>query len=72
MPCKEICHRYKATKPPISLTRYGTGQKRCTLCDVFMEWDDKQCPCCGRNLRTKPKGTIRRNELMILNKVKRI
>jgi len=64
MSCKGICHRYKATKPPIPLTRYGTGQKRCTYCDVFMEWNGTHCPCCCRALRVKPKKLKNKQQLM--------
>ncbi|WP_316505628.1 hypothetical protein [Nitrosopumilus sp.] len=72
MPCNGICYRYKVTKPPMPNTRYGVGQKRCTACDIFTDWDGRRCPCCSGMLRTKPKGTARRRELMIVNKIKRM
>lgn len=72
MVCKGICVRYKANKPFGKNSRYGRGQKRCTVCDIFINWDGKNCPCCSFVLRTKPKGTQTRQKLMILQQVKRI
>jgi len=72
MSCKGICPRYKATKPPLPDTRYAMGQKRCNACDIFIQWDGSHCPCCGGFLRTKPRGTVDRQQLMIVQKVKRI
>ena len=57
MPCNGTCHRYKAAKPPIPQSRYGMGQKRCTHCDIFTEWEELRYPCCSGTLRTKPKST---------------
>lgn len=54
MVCKGICHRYKA--PWISQTlRYANGQKKCVICDVFVQYDGLFCPCCSRRLRNKPR-----------------
>ena len=71
MVCKGICKRYKAIKPSGKITRYGVGQKRCSVCDLFVEWDGNNCPCCGINLRTRPKGTKTREKLLIIRDVKR-
>jgi hypothetical protein len=38
------------------LGRYANGQKRCQICDIFMEWDGLWCPCCGYRLRTRPRS----------------
>ncbi|MGB6532199.1 MAG: hypothetical protein WBF33_29185, partial [Candidatus Nitrosopolaris sp.] len=43
-------------RKPVSLGRYATGQKRCQVCEVFLEWDGLFCPCCGNRLRTKPRN----------------
>ena len=72
MPCKGICHRYKAIKPALPDTRYGIGQKRCNSCNIFINWDGRSCPCCGKLLRTKPRGTKTRAQLMVAQQVKRI
>jgi len=69
MSCKGICHRYKATKPSILLTIYGTWQKRCTFCDVFMQWDGT---CCCHALRVKPKKLKNKQQLMITQQVRMI
>ncbi|MGI9566475.1 MAG: hypothetical protein ACR2LL_05620 [Nitrosopumilus sp.] len=48
------------------------GQKRCSQCEIFINWEGKHCPCCGYVLRTKPKGTQTRHRLMIVQQAKRI
>ena len=68
---KGICTRYSAKKPGMN-GRYATGQKRCSQCEIFINWDGKHCPCCGYVLRTKPKGTQTRHRLMMVQQVKRI
>jgi hypothetical protein len=72
MPCKGICHKYKAIKPALPDTRYGIGQKWCNLCDVFINWDKNKCPCCGLMLRTRPRDTKSREQLRIIQQIKRI
>ena len=72
MVCKGICYRYKASKPFEIKSRYESGQKRCSTCEIFVIWNGKHCPCCGFVLRIKPKGTQTRNKLMALQQVKRI
>lgn len=37
MTCKELCIQHKAKKKG-TLSRYGNGQKRCQICDIFMNW----------------------------------
>lgn len=54
MPCRNICPRYKATKPAKG-GRYQAGQIRCQHCAIFIWWDGLYCPCCQRKLRTKPR-----------------
>jgi len=54
MVCKGICCRYKA-KCNFKRFRYNNGQKRCNVCELFIIWDGKYCPCCGMCLRTRPK-----------------
>ena len=50
MTCKELCIHHKA------LGRYATGNKRCKICEIFIEWDGVFCPCCGHKLRTRPRN----------------
>ena len=45
MGCKNICTRYKATKHRRS-SYYAQGYKRCSMCEIFIEWDGTRCPCC--------------------------
>ncbi len=35
-------------------SRYTEGQKRCSVCEIFIRWDgDPYCPCCNYKLRTR-------------------
>ena len=67
MVCKGICSRYKAIKPAKN-GRYEAGQKRCSICAIFLNWEGSHCPCCGYALRTKPKETTARHRLLLLVK----
>lgn len=55
MACRKNCLQYKAQRPP-NARRYGSGQKRCQVCDIFLKWDGLFCPCCGNRLRVKPRN----------------
>lgn len=56
MSCRGICIRYKVRKPPFRQGRYVTGQKRCQICETFLEWNGLRCPCCSYRLRLKPRN----------------
>jgi hypothetical protein len=62
MVCKGICVRHKALKP-VGIGRYSAGQKRCQICETFLNWDGLWCPCCGYRLRTKPRNLKLKTEL---------
>ena len=71
MTCKGTCIDHKGSG------RYATGNKRCQICDLFMEWDGVFCPCCGSRLRTRPrniedKTRLRKQKKMQEAKIKRI
>jgi hypothetical protein len=55
MVCKSICIRHRAQKP-VGSGCYSIGQKRCQICETFIQWDGLWCPCCGYRLRTKPRN----------------
>ena len=55
MTCKGICSRYKAQKP-VGTGRYASGQRRCQICEIFINWEGLWCPCCGYRLRTNPRN----------------
>jgi hypothetical protein len=63
MSCKGICIRHKAQKP-IGSSRYAIGQKRCQICEIFIQWDGLWCPCCRNNVRTKPRAPLLRAKLL--------
>ena len=62
MVCKGICVIHKALKP-VGIGRYSTGQKRCQICETFLNWDGLWCPCCGYRLRTRPRNLKLKTEL---------
>jgi len=55
MSCRGVCNRWKANKP-VYLGRYVNGQKRCQVCEAWLNYDGNNCPCCGIKLRTKPRS----------------
>jgi len=62
--CREICIKYGAKNLfPKEIGRYESGQKRCTSCETYINWDGNHCPCCGHFLRTKPRNSRGRNIL---------
>lgn len=55
MTCKGICTRYQAPKQN-GVSRYGSGQKRCQICEIFVKMEGLWCVCCGYRLRTNPRN----------------
>ena len=55
MVCKGICLRHKAIRP-LNGHRYLIGQKRCQVCQIFIDWEGIFCPCCGYKLRITPRN----------------
>ncbi|RPJ24788.1 MAG: hypothetical protein EHM25_14105 [Nitrosopumilales archaeon] len=55
MTCKNVCEKFKSTKS-LRGSYYAEGNKRCQVCEVFIKWNGKNCPCCRSNLRTKPRN----------------
>ncbi|MBT5842752.1 MAG: hypothetical protein HOH78_04120 [Thaumarchaeota archaeon] len=53
--CKGMCNRLEIERIPNG-SKYELGQKRCTLCSLFMTVSGFRCPCCSALLRTKPRG----------------
>jgi len=61
MSCNGItCTQHKATKP-VRIGRYASGQKRCQICAIFINWEGLWCPCCNYKLRTKPRKVLFKN-----------
>jgi len=63
--CKGICEKFKATKNFEIKGRYESGQKRCKVCGIFLNYDNVRCPCCSSRLRSNPRSTKLRNYLRI-------
>lgn len=54
MSCNGVCSRYRAKRNHNIPSRYMEGQKRCTVCEIFIEWNENShCPCCNYKLRTR-------------------
>jgi len=56
MGCKGFCSEYKAPRSKTG-RRYVEGQKRCQVCEVFLQCEGLYCPCCGYQLRSKPRNS---------------
>jgi len=64
MSCKGVCQHHKPNWASQTL-RYANGQKRCNVCEIFVNWDGRFCPCCGMCLRTRPKISRYRQRCII-------
>ncbi len=53
--CKGVCIEYIGPRMQNG-KKYGSGQKRCSYCELFILTDEVRCPCCGVILRTKSRG----------------
>jgi len=62
MTCKGVCVRHKASKPR-GIGRYASGQRRCQICELYMNWEGLWCPCCGYRLRSKPRNVTYKERL---------
>lgn len=69
--CKGECERYKVSKIN-GIGRYSLGLKRCNVCEIFVNWVGQRCPCCGNTLRTNPRKTRLKENLMVIRNTKRI
>ncbi|QDI89511.1 hypothetical protein Nisw_08235 [Candidatus Nitrosopumilus sp. SW] len=56
--CKGVCEDFRGESIPNG-SRYNYGQKRCSLCSLFLTVPSVRCPCCGAVLRTNPRGKRR-------------
>ena len=49
--CKEICKGYSSIRDGQHGTRYDNGAVFCKHCNIFMKYEGKYCPCCGKCVR---------------------
>lgn len=61
--CRSICKKYQAEKPMRQCSIYSYA-KRCTVCEIMIKDTFDRCPCCKNRLRSKPKYTIRKENLI--------
>jgi len=45
---------------------------RCRVCDKFMKWEGKFCPCCGYPISRKPRAGKSQRALLARKNTKRI
>jgi hypothetical protein len=65
MHCKGICSQYAVKKPIEKKTgRYESGHKRCSVCEIYIVWPERNCPCCGIALRAKPRNAKGRDKIV--------
>ena len=69
--CRGICPRYKAKRSE-RIGYYRMGFKRCNICELFMKWDGTFCPCCGYQLRMKPRDRMLKDKLREVSPIIRI
>ncbi len=62
MGCKGICHKYKAIRTERG--HYQAGHKRCQVCEIFIKTEGIFCPCCGYRVRTKPRNSHDKKNLL--------
>lgn len=55
MSCRGLCKRHPRFVPTKKID-YAKGMKVCTICDtaIFVDMPGNKCPCCNKNLRTRP------------------
>lgn len=49
--CNNLCLNFKAKRKSNGEERYGSGQKYCPNCCIYIQYDDYRCPCCRVRLR---------------------
>ena len=52
MGCNGRCEPYRFI-PGKDRLFYAKGAKRCSSCELFIDWEGQYCPCSGRKLRIK-------------------
>ena len=53
--CRGVCYRYKPEKRKKGSLRYILGNKRCNVCQAWIDWEGRRCPYCSNLLRTRPR-----------------
>ena len=68
--CKGVCTRDFTTK---KVCRGDKGDfKRCSRCEVYIEWLGTYCPCCGVRLKHSPRNNIARKNYREQQSIKNI
>ena len=58
--CKNRCVLFKAKRPSTG-GRYGAGQYRCQICEIYLTGEGVEknhCKCCNYKIRTKPRNSM--------------
>jgi len=67
--CKGICTKYVAKKMPQGIGRYQSGQKLCSICEVYINWKGTVCPCCSTQLRVKRRSTTGKKPRRVVKRI---
>lgn len=62
MACKDKCQKYKAIRTERG--HYAEGHKRCQICEIFIKHEGLFCPCCGYRIRSKPRNSNDKKNLL--------
>lgn len=83
-PCKGLCKKYRVKKL-VGVGRYGSGQCRCQICDIWMDYRGCHlesgvpasvnnygwiCNCCNFKVRKNPRNKKSKEKLRETNSQK--
>lgn len=53
--CKGECKTTFKRSLGKTIFHYTDGQKRCSVCGVYIRWIGSKCPCCNAVLHVRPR-----------------
>ena len=57
MACRKKCDQYKFKKKKTRTSDiYTNGGRWCSICEKFLSISGLFCPCCGQQVRKKPRN----------------
>jgi len=62
--CRGLCINFKPEKRNYREKLYESDRKRCSVCEVYVNWRGTRCPCCSAILRSKPRGSKIRKKML--------
>lgn len=59
--CLNTCGQYRGVyKKYKGESAYTKGFKRCSICDIIIDYEGLYCPCCSVRLSSRPRGKGRK------------